>query len=705
MVLLKSRWPGKCRKCGVHHIAGDMVWWDKTTKGVTCAACHHKGGVPDEWVPPTNEEEDGLKVAKPNTLKVGHKLTMEIQRIPEMFGCSLHDHGKCNCPGCFVLRGGTTYNTVGRHRHLLVSVTVMSQLQRYGPGLFPSSSMEERVEHLRAYRPYYTLRFQFHQIGTETGTTIKTHVPLHYIRDGNNNSPYLKILPGAPSATEPTGLDAAVVYLSDDNGTGIEAWPRHQSLRIDGDRPIATHCVPITYANCGGLVGAKLGVVTHNGVALHGSAAQVGQHHASDHGCACPRCVGHEALSNNRSPGDTFRIARAATSTEGTILILIRTGPDGDYGGNVSIHVPVSMETDAIIATTGLAFSKLPDSLRRDHPDGQGIPAIPSDTPTNAEPRKEVPVVTDNLNLNEAATSLIAALQASSVPETRVREIALEMIGDELKKVPVKNHKIKFNDGAPIEFDGILHGMATDIAEAIVSGFHNIMVVGPAGSGKTFLFSQVAKILQKQMGWDESDYKASMSCAPGQTESMFIGRMIPSLTTGTESYHGTNLTRLYGKECGGAFLFDEISNSEPTVMNLVNSMIALDGHVTLPDGRILERPPKMVIFAADNTWGQGGDRLYIRNQLDAATLDRFTGAKFYMDYDEKLERAICPITEVYEAVSALRQKVTSLKLRRIVSTRAFAAAQRMGANGMKSKDILKRLTIDWSENDRKSVGA
>jgi MoxR-like ATPase len=246
--------------------------------------------------------------------------------------------------------------------------------------------------------------------------------------------------------------------------------------------------------------------------------------------------------------------------------------------------------------------------------------------------------------------------------------------------------------------------MATEIMEAILSGFHNVMVVGPAGSGKTYLFSQVATIIQKQMGWDDEDFKSSMSCAPGQTESMFIGRMIPSLTTGIENYHGTNLTRLYSKENGGAFLFDEISNSEPTVMNLVNSMIALDGHVTLPNGLVLTRPKNMVVFAADNTWGQGGDRMYIRNQLDAATLDRFTGAKFFMDYDEKLEQALCPAKEVYESVLALRNKVNSLKLRRIVSTRAFSAASRMGNNGMTTKNILKRLTIDWSENDRKSVG-
>ena len=342
-----------------------------------------------------------------------------------------------------------------------------------------------------------------------------------------------------------------------------------------------------------------------------------------------------------------------------------------------------------------------------ERPEGlpQPVPVLPSEPMAEAVTTKNTEAPTTvTANLSDAAVSLVAALQASAVPEAKVREIALETITQELKKLPAKNHKIKFNDAPPMEFEGTMHGMATEIMEAILCGFHNIMVVGPAGSGKTFLFSQIAQLIKKEMKWDEADYAASMSCAPGQTESMFVGRMIPSITTGNETYHGTNLTRLYAKENGGAFLFDEISNSEPTVMNLVNAMIALDGHVTLPDGRVLSRPRNMVVFAADNTWGQGGDRMYIRNQLDAATLDRFTGAKFFMDYDEKLEQALCPMKEVYESVAQLRQKVTSLKLRRIVSTRAFAAAHRMGSNGMKQKDILKRLTIDWSENDRKSVG-
>ena len=48
-----------------------------------------------------------------------------------------------------------------------------------------------------------------------------------------------------------------------------------------------------------------------------------------------------------------------------------------------------------------------------------------------------------------------------------------------------------------------------------------------------------------------------------------------------------------------------------------------------------------MILAAANTWGRGGDQQYVgRNQLDAATLDRFVLSTLHVDYDTDLERDI-----------------------------------------------------------------
>ena len=679
---LSSKWPGKCKVCGAKHEAGDVVWWEKSQKGVKCLKCAYKDDSPPLPIPDL-QEDDELKKAQPTTLRRGHSMASTRDSLIAMFGCGVHDFDKCECPGCFIRRGGTP-EMKEIEWHVKPIITIESQLLHEGSYmLFPGAAIEDKIAHTKAGCPFYWMRFSFpEKAGTRIHRSMK--IPLHYV---TNNR--IRIAGGSDMAiVDAETTIARILYTNGvfhhqlrDNTPEVSmvASPGYKILRSK----------PLTYDNRHLFANAaKVTVVADSfGNPMTGYAEY---HHGK---CDCADCR-FAAKVTRPQIGDTFTVSKCLCNGSQSSMYLI-----GDGGEFISLNIDYKLRPEEMIARYGLAFSSLPDELL----DGEPMPEPTPVVIVEDSPEKEAPVVTQNLN--EAATALLAVLQSSAVNEAKVREIALDTVASELKKLPVKNHKIKFNEGAPLEFDGILHGMATEIAEAIVSGFHNIMVVGPAGSGKTYLFSQVSDILKTQMKWEDLDYKASMSCAPGQTESMFIGRMIPSLTTGTEKYHGTNLTRLYAKECGGSFLFDEISNSEPTVMNLVNSMIALDGHVTLPDGRVLERPKNMVIFAADNTWGQGGDRMYIRNQLDAATLDRFTGAKFFMDYDDKLELALCPIREVYDAVTSLRKKVADLKLRRIVSTRAFAAAHRMGSNGMKNKEILKRLTIDWSENDRKSVGA
>lgn len=687
---LRSKWPGKCKICGAKHEAGGIVWWESGQKGVKCLKCTYKlDDLPDLPPLPTpdSEEDDELKKAQPTTLRRGHLVSATRETLFAILGCGVHDFDKCECPGCFMRRGGTPgMREVGWGTS--PTIVIESQLLREGPFLlFPGASIEDQIIHTKDGCPFYWVRFSFID-NNDARINKSMKVPLHYITNGS-----IRIIGGSDMRI--VGSDTTIAKILYTNGVYHDrlrhTTPEASMVPSPGYKILRSKA--LTHENRSLFIGTSLTVVTD---ALGNPMSGCARYHNGK--CDCQECRLAAEIARPQI-GDTFVVGKCLPDGSRSQLFLEKCDDSGRLT-RVCIHVNWTLRSEEIIARHGLAFSALPDALLDEEFTPEPSPIIIA---AKDSPEKETPVVTQNLN--EAATALLAVLQSSAVNEAKVREIALDTVASELKKLPIKNHKIKFNDGVPLEFDGILHGMATEIAEAIVSGFHNIMVVGPAGSGKTYLFSQVSDILKTQMKWEDTDYKASMSCAPGQTESMFIGRMIPSLTTGTEKYHGTNLTRLYSKECGGSFLFDEISNSEPTVMNLVNSMIALDGHVTLPDGRVLERPKNMVIFAADNTWGQGGDRMYIRNQLDAATLDRFTGAKFFMDYDDKLELALCPDKEVYDAITALRKKVSELKLRRIVSTRAFAAAHRMGSNGMKIKDIVKRLTIDWSENDRKSVGA
>ncbi|MCH7728630.1 MAG: hypothetical protein IH991_19420, partial [Planctomycetes bacterium] len=70
---------------------------------------------------------------------------------------------------------------------------------------------------------------------------------------------------------------------------------------------------------------------------------------------------------------------------------------------------------------------------------------------------------------------------------------------------------------------------------------------------------------------------------------------------------------------------------------VVNAALA-NGHLRLPDGTTVDRHADFVCAAAANTFGTGADRQYVgRNQLDAATLDRFAACRLAFDYDVDLE--------------------------------------------------------------------
>lgn len=223
----------------------------------------------------------------------------------------------------------------------------------------------------------------------------------------------------------------------------------------------------------------------------------------------------------------------------------------------------------------------------------------------------------------------------------------------------------------------------------------NILLVGPAGCGKTTLGGQLARCLSLGFG--------DTSCAPGLPESALVGRLIPNLTTGTDNYRSAPFVDAYAN--GGVYLLDEVDNADASTLLVLNSALA-NGHLTLPSGERVARHPDFILIASANTYGHGQSREYVgRTQLDAAFLDRFVGATVTLDYDETLERALCPETEIRDAVLAVRTKARALKLRRIVSTRGMLHVRRLVTQcGDSVRDALHALTEGWTAEDRSAVG-
>lgn len=174
----------------------------------------------------------------------------------------------------------------------------------------------------------------------------------------------------------------------------------------------------------------------------------------------------------------------------------------------------------------------------------------------------------------------------------------------------------------------------------IVSTRRNVWLFGPAGSGKTSAAHAVSKALGLPF--------YAKSVGPQTSEASLLG------------YHDANgnVVRTQLREAyenGGVFLLDEIDSANPAVLVVVNALLA-NGHASFPDA-VVEKHADFVLLAGANTIGQGADRQYVgRQQIDAATLDRFV----YLDwqYDPAIEAAAAgvPLSAVHGAKAPKKYK-------------------------------------------------
>lgn len=207
----------------------------------------------------------------------------------------------------------------------------------------------------------------------------------------------------------------------------------------------------------------------------------------------------------------------------------------------------------------------------------------------------------------------------------------------------------------------LAHKALPDILTSVLNG-GSPFLVGPAGSGKTTLAEQIAKVLKRKF------YMAARVTSEYKLVGFIDAQGRCVRTQFREAY-----------EHGGVFLFDEVDASDPDALTAFNAALA-NGLGDFPDGMV-SKHKDFIAIAAGNTFGRGADRQYVgRNQLDAATLDRFQ--TFEVDYDEALELALGSDTEWTRYCQKVRKAIEAEKVRHIVSPRASIIGGRYLAAGM-----------------------
>lgn len=278
-----------------------------------------------------------------------------------------------------------------------------------------------------------------------------------------------------------------------------------------------------------------------------------------------------------------------------------------------------------------------------------------------------------------------AAEQYLESDEAGINDFIVKNIKNEVTKL-IPNQFV-IDNVVVSEIKGKLHSSFKTLLE-ILKVEKQCFICGPAGTGKTTLASQAATAMNIPFG--------HISCTAGMSEAHLLGRMIAD-----GSYIGSDFVNIYEK--GGVFLLDEIDASDPNTLLIINSALA-NGYMSVPnrkDNARAVRHKDCYIICAANTWGNGSNQYSGRSILDSAFLDRFAMSKLEVNYDVKLEE---DILKDYPAIALnlwkIRDNVNANKLRRIISTRSFVSAAKNASIGKKSSEILEKLFIGWTNEER-----
>lgn len=314
-------------------------------------------------------------------------------------------------------------------------------------------------------------------------------------------------------------------------------------------------------------------------------------------------------------------------------------------------------------------------------PEGQPQPDQKKDeNAPKTEKQKE-----DDTKARDTADDLYGLLRLKEKLENKIeRDVDSEL--RELRDAARANQKLEIKVGdKTTELKGLKHKQLQQLITYAALRLSPLLV-GMAGTGKTHAAEQVAEALGLAF--------YSMSVGAQTSKSDIIGYM-----DATGEYVRTHFRDAY--ENGGVFLMDEIDAGNANVLIQVNAALS-NGLCAFPDAMV-KKHQDFVFIASANTYGNGANRQYVgRNQLDAATLDRFAIIDWYID--DHLEESLAiglygPAW--YAAVRAARDYVAEKNIRALISPRATQKGSRLLDTGQPLEEVINATLLGSVPEDKR----
>lgn len=324
----------------------------------------------------------------------------------------------------------------------------------------------------------------------------------------------------------------------------------------------------------------------------------------------------------------------------------------------------------------------------------------------------------DNTAAEQLAIALRAFMPSAPIAAPIDADAVRDIVKAELSNIAPRDINITFKSQT-VKLEGLQHPLFEKVLRLASAGV-NVLLTGAAGAGKTYLAEQVAKAMQLKFG--------ALNCTAGASESQLLGWLLPTGEGGNFEYNAAPFIQSY--EGGNSlFLFDEIDAADPNLLLVVNTALA-NGHLHVSqrlNNPEVKRGENVVLMANANTHGTGADMVYAgRNQLDAATLDRFyiVHINYQTTLEAKLmglnvaaaaawegaevnnEQAInTDLATLHQWLVSVRAAVERNKLRRVISTRAFQKARLARMAGLTVGEIKTDLLAGWTADELRKVNA
>ena len=254
--------------------------------------------------------------------------------------------------------------------------------------------------------------------------------------------------------------------------------------------------------------------------------------------------------------------------------------------------------------------------------------------------------------------------------EMAKRKISHEDLSAELKKlfsdIKQVNYTLPDQEKGATPKPTKLRPIATKIIDDLMIG-NNVMLIGGAGTGKTFLSKQIANEV-----WRKTP--KVINCSQWTSPTEIIGGYT------IDGYREGKLIEAYRD--GHILLLDEMPKLDPNTAGLLNDALSntrKTGKETIIQSAQGENILKHKLFACiatGNVYPNSTDIAYAaNNKQDLSLLDRFSGSVYFLQKDEKFEKERIQIPFIWNVADAIRDVIEQNKWEAQISLRWMIGAR------------------------------